>query len=65
MPDPLEKVAAELSVDPLLLRALDAGVPWLLAQEAIASTALDRDPRVQPHSLYSQRKAQSEDADRD
>jgi hypothetical protein len=29
-------------LDPLLVRALDAGVPWPLAREAIASVRLDR-----------------------
>ena len=31
-------------LDPLLMRALMAGVPWPLALEAVASVRLDRDP---------------------
>ena len=46
----------ERPMNPLLLELLDRGVPWHLAIEAIASTALDREPRVQTHSEYRNRK---------
>jgi len=46
--------------DVTLQDLLEAGVPFFLAQEAIASTALDRDPRVQTHSVYSQRKREAD-----
>lgn len=43
-----------------LQELLERGVPWPLAQEAIASTALDRDSRVQTQSLYRNRKEAGE-----
>lgn len=42
--------------DVTLQQLLEAGVPWHLAQEAIASTALDRDERVQTHSEHRARR---------
>jgi hypothetical protein len=36
--------------DKVMLAAMEAGVPWWMAREAVASTRLDRD---QTHSLGS------------
>lgn len=41
-----ERVCAELGVDPMVLRAVEAGAPWPLAREAVASLRLDHDETI-------------------
>jgi hypothetical protein len=38
-----ERLCADLGVDPMILRAVEAGAPWPIAREAVTSTRLDRD----------------------
>lgn len=38
-----ERRCRDLGVDPMFLRAVEAGAPWPVAREAVASIRLDRD----------------------